>query len=331
MRRASRLLLLALPVAAIAGVLAVTAAWWLATTRLAAAAEAWRQARAAEGYVATWAQVGRGGWPLRAVVVLPGITVATDTPGLPDALAWQADEVRLVYTPWRPGELVLRLGGAQSVQAGAAPAVAVTADRLEGTVGLGGETGVVTVSASGLLLPFPAGAVQAGSVGVRLQGTEMDVSVSRLSLPGHALPFGGAVAWLEAHARSTVAVPRLRDPRAALAAWQAAGGALRLDGVSLRWGKLDVTGQGTLGLDAAMQPAGSFAVRLTGFADAIDVLVRAGALTRNDGRVMATLLGLLSTPGPDGVAQAELPLTLRGRVLSTGALPLLRLPVVSLP
>ncbi len=63
---------------------------------------AWQAARTAEGNTIRIGATGRGGWPCRAELLLPGVTLATDTPGAPDAVAWQADQVRLVCAPWRP-------------------------------------------------------------------------------------------------------------------------------------------------------------------------------------------------------------------------------------
>ncbi len=75
-----------------------------------------------------------------------------------------------------------------------------------------------------------------------------------------------------------------------------------MDDLALRWGTLDVRGHADLGLDAAMQPEGSAAVQMTGFAEVIDALARSGAITRNDARVAATLLGLMARPGAGDVA-----------------------------
>ena len=333
MRRAFRATILVIPVALAVLLAAGAVVWWTVTNRLIAEAAAWRAARLADGYVVASGAPRRSGWPLRAVVTLPDVVVATDSPGLPVALTLRADAVRLVYAPWRPDVLALMLDGALSVQAGAAPPLALTARRLDVETTLPGsaDAGAVTVSAADLRLGLAAGAAEAGSIRLRLRDAEAELELSRLTLPGHSLPFGEAVSWLELHASSTVPIPALREPRAALAAWRDAGGVLRLDGVSLRWGKLDIVGNATLGLDAALQPEGKGLVRLTGFAEAIGMLVQSGALTRNDGRVATTLLALVSGPASDAPPQAELPVTLRDRVLSAGAVPLLRLPVLSPP
>ncbi len=338
MRPVARAVIRLIPIPFTLLLLASGVAWWTATGRLIAEAAAWRQARLAEGYVVAAGEPQRGGWPLRAVVTLPAVVVATDNPGLPVALTLRADAVRLVYAPWRPGVLALVLDGALSVQAGAAQPLELTAGRLDVDVRLPGfaDAGTLTIAAADLRLAVEAGtaeavAAEAGAVRLRLRGAEAELVLSRLMLPGHALPFGEAVSWLELHASSTVPIPALREPRAALAVWRDAGGVLRLDGMSLRWGKLDMTGRATLGLDAALQPEGTGTIRLTGFADVVGVLVQSGALTRNDGRVATTLLALVSGPASDAPPQAELPMTLRDRVLSAGAVPLLRLPMLSPP
>ena len=99
----------------------------------------------------------------------------------------------------------------------------------------------------------------------------------------------------------------------------------------LGWGPLDVRGSGSFGLDRALQPTGRGSLRITGFKQAIDALIRAGIVTANNGRVASTLLSLVSRPGSDGVPEAELPFSLQDGLLVSGAIPLLKLPPLALP
>jgi hypothetical protein len=333
MRRGSRISLIAISVLAALFLVASSVAWWLLTSRLMAQATAWQTARLAEGYTVTSGPARRAGWPLRAEIVLPALTIATGTPGQADALAWRTDQMRLVSVPWRPGAVAIMLDGNQTVQVGAAAPVGLVADMLDIVAALPGtaDAGTLTVTGRHLRLPLANGEVRVATIWLRYRDSDAQLSLTGLALPSLVLPFGGVIAGLELHARSTTPVPAFRDPKAALAAWRNTGGRLKLDDLSLRWGKLDIGGHATLGLDLAMQPEGAGLVRLTGFAEAIEGLARSGAITRNDARVATTLLGLLSENGADGVPHADLPLTLHDRVLSTGTLPLLRLRPISLP
>ncbi len=245
--------------------------------------------------------------------------------------AWQAGWGDAgVRAPGAPTASTSLLDGQQTLQVGGATPVHLAVDRLDVSLAVG--SGVVTLEARGA-----AGAARfrAGDGGRRCRCGWAEPTRNwpwrawtcrRCALAGRTLPFGGRVAWLELHASWNQPVPALRDAAASLAAWRDAGGRLTLDGLSLRWGKLDAGGHAVLGLDANLQPDGGGLVRLTGAGEAVDALVRSGTMTRNEGRVATTVLGLLSSPGPDGVPQAELPVSLHDRVLAVGNSPVLRVP-----
>ena len=318
----------ALIIIALATVLlaADTAAWWCITTRIMAQAAAWQQARRAEGAVITAGAAMRAGWPLTAAAVLPNVTVAI---GGPDGLAWQASRVRLVWQPWRPGQVAVVLAGPQTLRFGEAAPVQLAAGRLDAEVAR--DDASVRVSAESVRVTLAAGLVAADTVRLEWQGGGMRLALTGLALPGHALPFGNTVARLEVHARSSQPFALPLGLAAALARWRDSGGQLMLDEVSLQWGALDAGGHATLGLDGALQPEGAGTVTLNNFTEAIDALMRTSAITRNQGRLAQTWLGLLSSSGPDGAPQAALPFTVRGGVLSVGAIPLLRMPALTLP
>ncbi len=309
------------------------AAWWWVTSRMAREAASWQQARAAEGSYIRVGAVERSGWPLRAELILHAVTLATDKPGAPDAAAWQANQVQLVWTPWRPWSVDALVDGEQTAQFGSAAPVGIAADPLDIRIPLdaAGQAQGVALRAQHLVLPLEGGPVQIGSVALRLRQSDVFLSAEAATLPAGKLPFGGTIQSLALHARFTGPVPPLHDPQAALAAWRDAGQTLLIDDLALRWGPLDLRGHASIGLDAAMQPEGSAAVQMTGFAEVIDALARSGAITRNDARVAQTLLGLMARPGAGDVKEADLPLTLKDRTLSVGAIPLLRLRALAIP
>ncbi len=310
---------LTLALAALAALLAAEAAgWWFATGRLAAGAAAWQRARAGEGYAVSFGPGRRAGWPLRAAWVLPDVAVATDAPGGPAALAWRAEAVRLEWVPWRTAQVTAAAAGRQAVSFGAAPPLALSAEALSLAIPLGapGRAAGITLTGRGLLLPD---SVRIGSLRLRLAGNEAELAVA-----GAGLPLDVADGSLAGQARWT-APPGPADTT------RAAHGQVALTGVALQWASLHATGEATLGLDAAGQPAGTGVVQLTGYPDALDRLVRAGALSRGTARVAATLLGLLARPGPDGTPTARLPLALRGQVLSAAEVPVARVPRLQWP
>ena len=315
-------MLIAIPATGAALLAADTAAWWWLTTRLMAEAAAWRQARQAAGYVVQAQPGRRAGWPLRAEVVLPATSIAT---GGANGLAWQAAGFRLVYRPWRPGVVSIAPEGVQTLRIGEAAPIRIDAGRMV----VEATSSSVTASARGLRLSSAAGVAAAESARLVWRDGSARLTLAGAALPGGALPFGPA--WLEAHARSTQPFPPMQDLPGALKAWRDAGGRLVLSGVSFRWGPLHGAGDATIGLDGVMQPEATGLLQVTGFAAAIDALVRSGALTPNRGRVAQTLLSLVSSAGPDGAPQAVLPFSVHGGVLATGAIPLLRLPWITVP
>ncbi|MEJ1975722.1 MAG: DUF2125 domain-containing protein [Acetobacteraceae bacterium] len=96
-------------------------------------------------------------------------------------------------------------------------------------------------------------------------------------------------------------------------------------------GPLDAEGSATLALDPASQPRGNATLRLTGFAETIDALTRAGVLARNDARVAGTVLGLMSSTPGGSTAEVSVPLTLDSGRLLMGAIPLARIPPIVWP
>ena len=312
---------------------AATVAWWLATNRMKAEFDAWQQARIADGVTITTGPASRGGWPLEAELLLPNVTIATDTPGQADAIAWSASQLRLTYAPWHPLTVHVLVDGDQTLRFGAAPPVGTTVDRLDVVIPLGaaGQAEGVTAELRGASIPLPGGPARIGSASIQVRDADAFLSASALTISGRSLPFGGTIQSLDLHARSTGPIPPLRDPAAALAAWRDRSQRVLIDGLALQWGPLDVRGHASLGLDAALQPEGTADVQLTGFAEVADALARSGAISRNDARVATTLLGLMARPGAGNVSEADLPLILKDRTLSVGAIPVLKLPPMVIP
>ena len=310
-----------------------TCGWWLITNRMETDVADWKQAQTAAGFVVQAGSPTRGGWPFEAELILPAVTMATGTPGQPDAVAWQADQVRLVYAPWLPETLTLLVEGKQTVRLGAARPVEISVARLDVYLPLNaaGQAQGFVIAARDVAVPVPSGPVRIGALSVRVRQMDAFVSASDTVVPEPNLPFGGTISSLDFHVRSNGPVPLLRDVASALAAWRDHGQTLAIDDLVLRWGPLDVRGSASLGLDAAMQPDGSAQVQLTGFMDLIEALARSGAISRNDARVAGTLLGLMARPGASDVAEADLPLTLKDRTLLVGAIPVARVPVVVWP
>lgn len=310
----------------------LTVAWFVVTARMEVELQRWQQAQQVAGVFVRFGAIERGGWPLAAQVALPEVTIATDTPGQLDAIAWQAARVTLSLAPLHPLTLAIAASGAQSLRFGAAPAIPLSFGALHAAAPLDmARQGAVDVEARALGLAFETGSLTVDRLGLRLRANDAFVSLSDAQLPLANLPFGGTVQSLDVHARWTGAWPPMRDPAAALAAWRDSGQHLYLDGLALRWGPLDVRGSATLGLDRALQPDGTASVQMTGWREVLEALARSGAITRSDAKVVETLLSLVAKPGGGDGEEADLPLTLHDRTLSVGAIPILRVPPLAIP
>jgi hypothetical protein len=89
-------------------------------------------------------------------------------------------------------------------------------------------------------------------------------------------------------------------PRQAAAAWRDSGGTAELDNFALRWGKLAITGSGTLALDSELQPIGGFSGAVEGYDELMSALVAAGRMKPGDARLARIALAMLAKAGPDG-------------------------------
>ncbi len=111
-----------------------------------------------------------------------------------------------------------------------------------------------------------------------------------------------------------------------LAQWRDAGGTLDIEQLQLHWGPLRIAGEGTLALDAALQPEGSFTARIAGLDKLIDVLEARGQVRPQQAAIARIALAVLTrAPADGGPPEARVPVTVQNRVLSIGPVPLLNL------
>lgn len=342
--RRSRLLLplLLLAVAAVAGL--YTAYWFVAAGRIRAAVMDWAEARRVAGYTVGWDGIGVGGFPFV-------FRVSIDAPVLGDNRAqpgWEARGARLVgeAKPWAPQ--VWRLdaprGGRVAVQPGPArPAIVAEAASLSGTVAparpadpvpgalavsLDGDSVTITADATvradrmhaGVLLPAHDAASHSD---VWAAGA---LRFEKLALPAPVRPLGAVIDSVDARLAVKGTVPGGRPLRDALAAWRDAGGTAEVEALRFSWGPALAYANGTLALDAAMQPVGALTAVIEGYGDVVDALVAGGGVKPGDAQLAKLALGLLAKPGPDGRSQLSVPVTLQEGQIYMGPAKLGRLP-----
>src|SRR5260221_522214 len=117
--------------------------------------------------------------------------------------------------------------------------------------------------------------------------------------------------------------------RQALATWRDDGGTIELEEGALRWGSLAASANGTLALDAALQPIGALTATIENHNAVIDAAVAGGTLRADDANLAKVLLGLMAKPGADGKKRLTLPVTLQNRRLYLGPAQIAVLPAIT--
>jgi hypothetical protein len=322
------------PLVLVAGLaLASLGLWAWAVARVQAGFAAWRREAAAAGWTVRSGTMHRAGWPLAAELVLTDATLAAGPDLLPGGAGWTAQRAVLHVAPWAPGTLLVRLEGAQQVRAFGSAAATLLAARLTLTVNLGDPAAPVRLDGSDLRFAPPLGGMSIGLLAAELpQGAgppRATLSAEAIALPpGWPLALGNRIA----SATVTLALegalpPPSPDAAGRAAAWQRAGGLLRVRHMALGWGPLGVTGTAALGLDPALQPDGTGTLRVVGFEPALSALAAGGVVRPSAAQAVRAVLTLLArTPEGGGTPEVTLPLTLHGGTLEVGGFPVARVP-----
>jgi hypothetical protein len=115
-----------------------------------------------------------------------------------------------------------------------------------------------------------------------------------------------------------------------VAAWNDASGVFEFDRFFLHWGPINVTANGTVGLNANLQPEGAFSGRIDGLDQAVDALARQGAITKRQEALVRSSIDVLSRPsGLTGNSAPVVPVSLQGGGLYLGPVKLMKLPEIN--
>lgn len=319
--------------------------WFWEAARLHRRVDRYIAARAGEGLAFSSTSTSIGGFPFRLDARFAGV-VLRGIPHLPDATA---EAPRLVFEsrPWLPKDWRFTApdGVVLTLPAEAGP-LRLAARRLEGTTGQGADRGMaIMLRAEGLSLDRapPAGlALSAAALALALDlpqappedhtGRSMlfDARLERVGLPEGLGPLGSTVGRIELNGAVEGPVPQA-PLKAALAAWRDEGGTVELHKALLAWGSLNLTADGTLALDQALQPQAAFSATIRGWPAILDALVAGGALKPDEAAFARLGLSLLVHPGPEGEAELKTPITLQNGHLYLGKAKLAKLPTVTWP
>lgn len=313
----------------IAGVVYTTWWYWLAS-EVRQRVDAWADAMRLDGREAGYSKLLIEGYPGALVIRIAGIDAADPdggwrvrVPALNAVMApWAIDRIEGAVTG--PVTLDLTKGAAPGRYSISAEGNAVRLDRESGGR-IRTDVYALTVMREDVPDPLKAENVTAtfirGSNPVYGRGT---VEARAVDLPPEMhSAFGGDIAGVKITAEATGAELPEGVSAGALRRWAGDGGAVDVKSLEVHHGVLGLTGEGTMALDGDLQPIGAFTASISGFNDAVDALVEAGAARPQDGALAKVVLGVLAkTPPGGGPKVVSLPLSLQDRRLSVGPVPL---------
>jgi hypothetical protein len=326
------------PLAAIAAIVFVAAVgaytlyWHITAGRVVAGLDAWRAARAAEGYAVTWQSPSIGGFPFRFRIALADATIARGEPAMyrvtAPVLSGEASPLNLMR--WH---VTAPQGGTGTAQGIAGP---VSAASMSGDIVLGSDESELIVAALGL----DGAGVSAGEVDAHLilprrapaNHRELDLAGAmqayHLVLPKPVTPLGNVIEGASVTLRIMGEIAP-GDLRASLAAWRDDGGTIELEGAELQWGALSLSLSGTVALDPRLQPVAATTATIVDQDALIDASVAAGMLPADNAGFVKLVLGLLAKPGLDGHSSITAPVTLQDGKVSIGKAVIAKLPPLS--
>ncbi|HEX6980804.1 MAG TPA: DUF2125 domain-containing protein [Alphaproteobacteria bacterium] len=319
-------------------------AFWLYAARdIAARVAAWAAAQRAQGLTATYSGLVVAGFPFMWEVRIdsPHMTGAG-----PTQWDWQGETVVATLRPWAIRDVPVLFPGTHRIAAGAAFAetLSITAARPEGIVTLDADgrlerlaldLGDATISRPTARAPVTVRRLQfelrphrTPQPTYRTEVLDVAVDARDAVLPD--VPAGGLGPRIaQAHLNATVkgALPSAPLP-AAVAAWRDSGGVVEAKRVALRWGPLDIDGDGTVTLDAENRPLGAFSVRIRGYGETLDALAGAGLVRPRDSAAVKVVLNMLARQTQSGERELSMPVTAQDGRLTVAGFPLMQVPPI---
>jgi len=334
-----------LTLAAIAVLAAAWCAFWFYAahdieTRLAA----WAEAQRAQGLTAQYAGVSVSGFPLswHTRIMAPAMSGAG-----PTRWEWRGEEVTAEIRPWALHDVPVTFPGLHHVAGGAGR----VAETLE--IHAGQPNGRIVLTDQGrlasLLLDLGAAEIQrlpdpAVSTARRIRLSlsphrvpdasyrndvlDITLDIDTLTVPEpprYALGPTITAAQIEASFKGPLPQAPLAE---SVAAWRDAGGVIEAKRLALRWGPLDMNGDGTLALDAANRPLGAFTMHIRGYTETVDALTAAGAMRPRDAGALKIALNLFARQN-GGSRELSVPITAQDGRLFVAGFNLFALPPLS--
>jgi hypothetical protein len=322
--------------------------WWLTAHALTGRIDQWIAGEQGKGAKITPMAVAVGGYPFAFSVKLTNVSLAW-----PGGFGFSSQSLKLRNRPWSLRSFKVNATGGFEIALPAGtsrPALVLVGETLKGHASFQDTAMPVTmdltadtVSASTSIAGGPASREMTVAT-VEFDGTRptttptadtdvaYDLSLKLIDLSAQALegnPLGGTISQTALHVQ-LLGPPPVQWDDMGLKAWREAGGSVNVNTLSLQWGQLAVSGNGTLALDKEMQPEGAFTAHLSGFEQALDSLAAAGWIKLSAASIAKLALGIASHPGPDGKPSVDTPLTIQNRHISAGAIKLGQVPELKL-
>lgn len=324
------------------------AAWFHVANRLERGIDRWAADRRAEGWIITYGDVEVSGFPFawRARIPAPRLQRTASEP----AFLWSGPLLDLAWRPWTPRSVDFRSGGAHWIGLGESAVgkpVEVEMTAAEGRIRFG-ETGrlqhlALRVDKATIAPPAgdrlrlgrlvatvdtaPAAGDAAGSAGHLQPSLRLDAALSGLTLPETPRPALGRNIGLIALRGTVLGRLPAASPREALESWRVDGGTIEVEHLELGWSALTVRAEGTLALDAGLQPIGAMTAWIAGYNETADALMGAGLIKPGEALVAKLALGALARrPENGGQPQIRVPLAVQDGWLFVGPIRLLPVP-----
>lgn len=319
-----------------------TGFWFVGAGAIEDGVLAWTEARRGEGYEVAIGEPRVGGFPFR-------FTVAFDDPALGNAAEgwnWRGERLLVSAWPWSPRDVELVFNGRNRVglfNAGTWEDFLCVLDEATAKVGFAenGEPRTIDLTGGNLELrggelPSPvtlrklrlAGELdRPAAADYRTRTAALTLELDSLKLPKtNGLTLGENIRSIALDASLLGPLPE-GDLKSRLAAWRDAGGTIVVTNLALDWGPVGLKTNGTLTLDEAMRPLGAFTADITGYDQAIDLLVTNEIVPLGEAFMYKIAFGLLAQHGEDdGNGTLSLPLTVQDGRLTVGPVTLLEVP-----
>jgi hypothetical protein len=326
--------------------------WWIGIAdRTEAAILDWQADQATKGINVSWQELDTGGYPYRIQVDVTGGRI--DAPGAPRAWTWEADTVSAQTLAYKLDHVIVDIPGSQRVHYSDPRdgmeerfTLNLTSDVFWASlVDEGGAEQRLSADIQGLSLsrarhdesgPALAGGAAAtrlqfhGRPSPNVEGTAFDIAFKGQDISwtdlGDTLWSGNHIAQLDAQTRITDLPPGFPDALATLLPDAAAHGTkLAISEFTLRWGPIEMTGQGEVQLDSLGRPEGRFRTSVGNLDALIAALVEAEIVSQQSaGLAFAGMVALSSLQGEEA-GRVRLPVAMKDGVLFLGPIAAARL------